>query len=395
MRLVVRQAVLMAAKDTRIFFKDRFAVGFALLFPLMFVAGFSLALANTAPEDEQLRLTVATLEADGISNEIIAGLTSSTESGVDTMSHTDAERALDNGEIEGFVAFPSDFTANLIAGKPATIEVVADSGSPDTQIALQGLAQAIASQTSSVRTAVEAIVRLQGPPTGGMPAIDAMLEGEAQGLISLETERVGDVEPYNASNFTLPGYLTMFVFFAAAMSAVAITKERQTRTLERLLSNGVRRESVIFGKYLGACYVGLLQLAVLWVIGIFAFRIDLGAAPVAVVLISVLMVLASAGFAVMLAAMVTTERSANSAGVLASLTLAPIGGCWWPLFITPLWMHTLARLTPHGWANTGFNKLMIFGADFGDVVLEMAALAVFGVAFVAVALFRFRLAPGR
>ena len=83
------------------------------------------------------------------------------------------------------------------------------------------------------------------------------------------------------------------------MSAEAITRERQNQTLERLMSNGVRRESVILGKYLGAAYRGLAQLAVLWVFGIVVFRIDLGVAPAAVILISVLMVLASSGFGVL------------------------------------------------------------------------------------------------
>ena len=111
----------------------------------------------------------------------------------------------------------------------------------------------------------------------------------------------------------------------------------------------------------------------------------------AVILISVLMALASAGFGIMLASFVSEVRAAASLGVLASLTMAPIGGSWWPLFITPEWMQTLAKITPHGWANTGFNKLMIFGAEFSDVTNEMIALAVFGVAFVVIALWRFRL----
>jgi ABC-type multidrug transport system permease subunit len=57
-------------------------------------------------------------------------------------------------------------------------------------------------------------------------------------------------------------------------------------------------------------------------------------------------------------------------------------------------MQSLARLTPHGWANGGLNKLMLFGAEFTDVAPEMAALVVFGAVFMAVALWRFRLAPG-
>jgi len=64
--------------------------------------------------------------------------------------------------------------------------------------------------------------------------------------------------------------------------------------------------------------------------------------------------------------------------VITSLTLAPLGGCWWPSFLYPDWLQNVARITPHAWATSGFNKLMLFGADFGDVVPSMAALAVFG-----------------
>ena len=49
MRLVLTQSLIIAAKDTRMFLKDRFGLGFALLFPLIFVLGFSLALRDIGP----------------------------------------------------------------------------------------------------------------------------------------------------------------------------------------------------------------------------------------------------------------------------------------------------------------------------------------------------------
>ena len=144
---------------------------------------------------------------------------------------------------------------------------------------------------------------------------------------------------------------------------------------------------------LGGVYRGVLQLAVLWGVGLLILRIDLGAAPAAMIAVSALMVLASAAFGVMLASFVKTTRSASSIAVLTSLTLAPLGGCWWPLFIAPSWQQTLAKATPHGWANAAFNKVMLFGAETSDVWVEMAALAAFALGFLALALARFRLEP--
>ena len=390
MRLVLRQSLILAAKDTRVFLKDWFGLAFALLFPLVFVLGFSLALRNVGPGDERLSITVATQEEEGISRQIIEGLAGGDILDLTVMEYGAAVRATEDGDIGGFVAFPADFTSDLTAGRPTKLEVVAQIGDPETEAALLGFANAVAAASSNTRTAVQAIVQLAGEEA--LP-LDMAALGRDGNLLRFETEQIGPVEAYNAGNFTVPGYLTMFVFFAAALAAEAITRERENHTMERLMANGTRRESVVAGKYLGSVYRGAMQLAVLWGVGLVAFRIDLGFSPATVILISVLMVLTSAAFGVMLAALVRTQASANSAAVLASLVLAPLGGCWWPLFITPDWMQTLALITPHGWANSAFNKLMLFGAGGGDVALEMAALAAFGVGFLAIALVRFRLSP--
>jgi ABC-2 type transport system permease protein len=102
------------------------------------------------------------------------------------------------------------------------------------------------------------------------------------------------------------------------------------------------------------------------------------------------MALMSAAFSLMLATLAKTIRSASSLGVLTSLLLAPLGGCWWPYFLYPPWLQTVAKISPHAWATEGFNKLMLFGATFSDAWPSYVALVVFMVIFGAVAIWRFR-----
>ena len=72
MSTILRQSWLISVKDTRIFIRDRFALGFALLFPLIFVIGFSFGLAGVGPSNDRVEFTIVTLEADGgISHQII------------------------------------------------------------------------------------------------------------------------------------------------------------------------------------------------------------------------------------------------------------------------------------------------------------------------------------
>ena len=391
MNTIMRQSLLIAGKDTKIFFKDRFAVGFSFLFPFLFVIGFSLALSGQGPTDSQLVITAASQEESGLSHEILNDLSQSDQGAIRVVEYSEALDELERGDIEGFVAFPADFTQGLFGGQPVVLEVVVGSGSVETEAALTGFARSVAGNVSVVGNALGAIQEIAAGNQAVIQNADmtALTRGPTP-VIGFEVERIGDIRPFKASNFTLPGYLTMFVFFAAALSAEAIARERQTHTLERLMSNGTRRESIILGKFIGAVYRGVMQLVVMWTVGIFAFRIDLGVSPIAVVLLSILMALAAAAFGVLLASFVRDVKTAATAGVLVSLTLAPLGGSWWPLFITPQWMQSLAKLTPHGWANGGFNKLMLFGAEFGDVTQEMIALATFAAVFLTIALWRFR-----
>ena len=404
MGLIARQALLMAAKDTRVFFKDKFAVGFAFLFPFLFVIGFSFALGDFGPGDEPLELAIATQETETFSmtRVIIQVLTQGGQTldqsptggmRIVAMDYQDALAAVEDESLDGFVSFPPDFSERFSQPSPTALEVVTSgSADPDTRAALRGLATGIAASLSEVGVIGGVVSELEVKFSQvDWESVEIYMIQPFDPSVTLEIETVGEVEPVGASNFTLPAYLTMFVFFAAALSAEAIARERQGQTLERLLSNGARRESIILGKFVGIAFRGLLQLAVLWAAGILIFGIDLGLSPVAVVLVSVLMALTSAAFGVMLASFVVDIRAASTAGVLVSLTLAPIGGCWWPLFITPEWMQSLAKLTPHGWANGAFNKLMLFGAEFGDVTQEMIAIPAFGIAFLAIALWRFRL----
>ena len=391
MGTTLRHSLLIAGKDTRIFFKDRFAVGFAFLFPFLFVIGFSLALSGQGPTDSQLVITAATQEESGLSREILDDLSQSDQGAIRVVEYDAALDELERGDIEGFVAFPADFTQGVFSGQPVVLEVIVGSGSIEAEAALTGFARSVAGNVSVVGNALGAIQEIAAGNQALIQKTDmtSLMRGPPP-VIGFEVERVGDVRPFKASNFTLPGYLTMFVFFAAALSAEGIARERQTHTLERLISNGTRRESIILGKFIGTLYRGVMQLLVMWTVGIFAFKIDLGVSPAAVVLLSILMTLAAAAFGVLLASLVKDVKTATTAGVLVSLTLAPLGGSWWPLFITPQWMQSLAKLTPHGWANGGFNKLMLFGAEFGDVTQEMIALAAFAAVFLAVALWRFR-----
>ena len=397
-----------ALKDLKLFATDRGALFFFILFPFLFIALFSFMGGES--EDPRLELHLVTQEAEGgLSYQIIGAIETRDDSQLKPgepkivwlKDYDQAHRAVEDEELAGFLVFPADFTEGVLMGYGAQLEVVADAEDINTRAALYGLARAIASRVGSQYVAANASIELlieQGLIAPGDTAeieqvIQQILSGEGatgESFIEFRTDKVGEMEAGNPSNYVIPGYLVMFVFFGAALGAETIVRERQNHTLERLLAGSVRRSSILGGIFTGTAAKGLIQILLFWVVGILAFNADLGLSPAAVIILSILMVIMSSAFAIMLATLVKTQRSAGSIAVLTALVLAPLGGCWWPLFILPKWMQALAKITPHGWATTGFNKLMLFGADFGAVVPEMLALVGFAVVFGIIAIYRFR-----
>jgi ABC-2 type transport system permease protein len=405
---------LIALKDLKIFVKDRAAVFFFIIFPFMFILMFYF-LNLGAAVDERLTYHLVTREAaGGLSYQIIGAMETKDVSQLDPgdpvfvwgKDYDEAYQRVEEGELSGFIAFPADFTEGVETGQGAQLEVVVDAGAIDARAALNGIAASIASQVGGTRVAISAGVTLlveEGiiPPDdesinqAAGQLFDEILaaQSEAGGQLSIikfDTERVGDVEAGNPADYVIPGYLVMFVFFAAATTAETIVRERQNNTLERLLASSVSKSTILGGVYTGTALRGFIQIIIFWGVGILAFHVDLGQSPLAVIVLSLLMVVMSSAFAVMLATLAKTQRSAGSMAVVTALILAPLGGCWWPLFILPEWLQTVAKISPHAWANHGFNQLMLFGADFGAVVPDMLALVVFTVIFGVIAIWRFR-----
>jgi ABC-2 type transport system permease protein len=398
-------------KDLKLFLTDRLALFFFILFPFLFIILFNFMLRGVGGQDPRLELHLVTQEAaGGLSYQIISTMETKDEAQLQPgepniiwdKDYNEARQAVEDKKLPGFLAFPANFTQGVMMGYGAQLEVVVNPAETYIRAALNGLASAIASQVSAQQLATNAAVSLlveEKLTSGNVSNLGSEIQRlittpagtlASPTLVTLETESVGEVKAYNPSNYVIPGYLVMFTFFAAAQSAGIIVRERQNNTLERLLASSVRRETLLAGMFTGMVAKGLIQIAIFWIVGLLAFKIELGLSPAAVIILSILMVIMSAAFSTMLATLAKTERSANALGVLVSLVLAPLGGCWWPLFITPQWMQFLAKLTPHGWATTGFNELMVFGGNFSGAVPNMLAVAGFAVVFGIIAITRFR-----
>jgi hypothetical protein len=84
----------------------------------------------------------------------------------------------------------------------------------------------------------------------------------------------------------------------------------------------------------------------------------------------------SAALEMLLGNFARTEAQVIGLGVIVSNVFAGLGGCWWPIEITPLWTKTLALTFPARWTMDAFHKLMTFGASPASVLPNLCVTAV-------------------
>ncbi len=113
--------------------------------------------------------------------------------------------------------------------------------------------------------------------------------------------------------------------------------------------------------------------------------------PIAAGAVIALFMLVSAGAAMLIGAVAGSPDQAGSIGVFVGLTLGALGGCMIPIQLMPEAMQAVARLLPHSWAVLGLQSLMRDPATgLAGIAPNLAVLAIYGVATMGLAAWRFR-----
>jgi ABC-2 type transport system permease protein len=189
----------------------------------------------------------------------------------------------------------------------------------------------------------------------------------------------------------VPGMLVMFTLLVLLTSSgTMLVQERTQGLLRRLASAPISRAEVLAGKWQGRMVLAAIQVTVALAFGTFLFDMDWGPdiAMVIVVLAAWAGFCASAGL--WLGTVAKTEAQAGGLGVLVANVLAALGGCWWPIEVTPAWMQALQKAIPTGWTMDAFHKLISFQTGAASVIPNVLLLLVAATVLGVLAARRFR-----
>jgi ABC-2 type transport system permease protein len=91
----------------------------------------------------------------------------------------------------------------------------------------------------------------------------------------------------------------------------------------------------------------------------------------------------------------SNDEQASGVGVMASIGLAALGGCMFPLELFSETMQMVAHITPHAWAIDAFSELIRHGGGTVDILGELGVLALYAVVLFSLAAWRLRVALTR
>ena len=283
------------------------------------------------------------------------------------------------------LALPPDFTGALLAGRPVTVTLTRKGGGAESDYDQARVSRAVYTVLADL-----AVARKDSLPV--TPERLAALDAQPRPL-TLEVSSAGSrVIPPHGFEQSVPGTMVMFTLLVLFTSgSVTLVIERNQGLLRRLAAAPVSRGAVTLGKWMARVALGAVQIGFAMIVARVLFGIHWGPHLGAIMVVMAAYAALIAGLGMLLANETRTEGQAIAIGVLASNVLAALGGCWWPIEITPPWVQKLALLLPTGWAMDALHKLVSFGAGPQAVIPHVLVLlgAALAVGYLVARRFRF------
>jgi ABC-type multidrug transport system permease subunit len=311
-----------------------------------------------------------------------------------------------NAASLALLEIPSGFGDSLASQTPVVITLHTSSTFGASQSALEAIQAAQAAVNTaftSSQIGLAEISKLQGQPAEGVQAQQLQAALYQQAIV---LEKQGNVR----TNFSLseaaqkpsigqslqsglgqsvPGMGTMFVLMTIFGGMTALIVERQQWTLQRLAVMPIDRARLLAGKILARVCLGLLQFGVVFIVGAL-LGMNFGKDPLALVLLTIVYSLAVTALSFAIGAGLKNPSQASGLGLLLTLTLAPLGGAWWPMDISPRFMQIIGHISPIAWAMDGFTALTYNGAHLVDIWVSIVVLLGMTVILFLIAIPRFR-----
>jgi ABC-2 type transport system permease protein len=274
------------------------------------------------------------------------------------------ERLITKGDVILSIEIPSGFSRKVKKGDTGTLQILVDGTESNTaMIALGYMGQILSDYSTAV-----------------------MLKKLNQaGLIDFEEAGV-DLQNriwFNANLesrfFYVPGVIASIAFLIPIiLTAQAIVREREIGTLEQIMVTPIRSWELMLGKTLPFALIGLFDVIMIALIGVFWFEIPFRGNPLILLLGNILFLLSSVGIGLFISTISSTQQQAQISTFFFMMPAFILSGFAFPLENMPQWLQYITYINPLRYFIIVIRGVFLKGIGLGILWPEITALTILG-----------------
>ena len=420
----MKAILALALKDLRLLVRNRAALFFALVWPLIVAILFGVVFGGGGGASGKPKVALVDLDRSAGSATFARELGALEELDVDAQPEAAARDLVRQGKRVAAVVIPQGYgesSRRVFHGDPPRVDLLIDPSRKAEQAMVGGMLQKVAGQRFGKQLTDPAMSRewidqarvdLDQVPAGQRASVGQFLDsleklqadqknapapsGGAQGAggwsplaVSVMPVVRASVGPPNGFAITFPQGLLWALVGCLMSFASSLVSERTEGTYLRLRASPMRPLEILLGKGL-ACLLAMLALAtVLMGLAYVAFGVK---TPTPGLLLAAVLASAFAftGFMIMIASVGKTVQAVSGAGWALMMPFMLLGGGMMPTFVMPAWMQSVGVVSPVRWAMRSVEGALWRGFSLAELAPGLGVLLAVGALALAVGVWRFR-----
>lgn len=276
------------------------------------------------------------------------------------------------GKINLVVVFSENFADNLLHTGEAALQLITDGTEPNQASTISGYA------TNILNSYQQELADQYNIPFQIKPEIQMLYNPHMKG----------------AYNF-VPGVMGLIlILICAMMSSIAIVREKETGTMEVLLSSPLRPIYIILAKLTPYFVLSIVNLITILLLSVHVLDVPIAGSLFWLVFTSLLYIFLALSLGLFISTAVNTQMAAmlvSGMGLMMPMML--LSGLIYPIESMPEILQWFSSIVPARWYIDAVKKIMIQGVEIRFVVKELIILATmaFGIMIISLKKFKIRL----
>ncbi len=196
--------------------------------------------------------------------------------------------------------------------------------------------------------------------------------------------------------FFVPGLMAIILMMISALlTSITIAREKETGTMEQLLTAPVKPHHIIIGKVIPYVALALLDGALVWALGVFHFGVPMAGSLALLLLFGVIYVIAALSIGVVISTLVKTQQVAMMLAM--AITMLPsvmLSGFIFEIENMPSFLQAITYIVPARYFITIIRGIMLKGASIDVLWPQAVALIALTVVLLGIAIRKFEIKVG-